>query len=416
MTNSVEQQQQSLENQLPTDEFFKQKQALLKLLTSEDLAELNAKSDNKFNIFQALKLQNNEVKHSNFLGWLLTPFESHNLMDCFLKELLKIALQNDTSLVDIILSDLTDAKVTLEKMANDGRRMDIFIESPRNKLVCVIENKVWSGEGCNQLEDYRDFILNHDNYKDYKHKIFLFLTPYKYSLCEDYKGYIRINYGDILKAINNVMKQYGCLLDDDVKIFIEHYKKMVERNIMGETDKEIIDLCRKIYRENKSAIDLIIENNDYKADVLNVMAEVIKERTDLQEITVENNGILALPDNLNNLDKLKYGKWTNDIIVYIHFINFAQGHKDACVEILVAPPKNIADNDKKAKLLAKIEEKTGLKFKGKDWNYTKSFNVLTYEDCLNYENAQEIKAHIERKIEELKNTYIDCLRTALNEL
>lgn len=416
MTNSVEQQQQSLENHLPTDDFFKQKQALLKLLTSEDLAELNAKSDNKFNIFQALKLQNNEVKHSNFLGWLLTPFESHNLMDCFLKELLKIALQNDTSLVDIILSDLTDAKVTLEKMANDGRRMDIFIESPRNKLVCVIENKVWSGEGCNQLEDYRDYILNHDNYKDYKHKIFLFLTPYKYSLCEDYKGYIRINYGDILKAINNLMKQYGCLLDDDVKIFIEHYKKMVERNIMGKTDKEIIDLCRKIYRENKSAIDLIIENNDYKADVLNVMAEVIKERTDLQEITVENNGILALPDNLNNLDKLKYGEWTNDIIVYIHFINFAQGHKDACVEILVAPPKNIADNDKKAKLLAKIEEKTGLKFKGKDWNYTKSFNVLTYEDCLNYENAQEIKAHIERKIEELKNTYIDCLRTALNEL
>ena len=416
MTNSVEQQQQSLENHLPTDEFFKQKQALLKLLTSEDLAELNAKSDNKFNIFQALKLQNNEVKHSNFLGWLLTPFESHNLMDCFLKELLKIALQNDTSLVDIILSDLTDTKVTLEKMANDGRRMDIFIESPRNKLVCVIENKVWSGEGCNQLEDYRDFILNHDKYKNYKHKIFLFLTPYKYSLCEDYKGYIRINYGDILKAINNLMKQYGCLLDDDVKIFIEHYKKMVERNIMGETDKEIIDLCRKIYRENKSAIDLIIENNDYKADVLNVMAEVIKERTDLQEITVENNGILALPDNLNNLDKLKYGEWTNDIIVYIHFINFAQGHKDACVEILVAPPKNIADKDKKAKLLAKIEEKTGLKFKGKDWNYTKSFNVLTYEDCLNYENEQEIKAHIERKMEELKNTYIDCLRTALNEL
>lgn len=416
MTNSVEQQQQSLENHLPTDEFFKQKQALLKLLTSEDLAELNAKSDNKFNIFQALKLQNNEVKHSNFLGWLLTPFESHNLMDCFLKELLKIALQNDTSLVDIILSDLTDAKVTLEKMANDGRRMDIFIESPRNKLVCVIENKVWSGEGCNQLEDYRDYILNHNKYKDYKHKIFLFLTPYKYSLCEDYKGYIRINYGDILKAINNLMKQYGCLLDDDVKIFIEHYKKMVERNIMGETDKEIIDLCRKIYRENKSAIDLIIENNDYKADVLNVMAEVIKERTDLQEITVENNGILALPDNLNNLDKLKYGEWTNDIIVYIHFINFAQGHKDACVEILVAPPKNIADKDKKAKLLAKIEEKTGLKFKGKDWNYTKSFNILTYEDCLNYENEQEIKAHIERKMEELKNTYIDCLRTALNEL
>lgn len=62
-----------------------QKQALLQLLTSDDLAELQAKSNYNFNIFQALKLQNNEVKHSNFLGWLLTPFESHHLMDSFLK-------------------------------------------------------------------------------------------------------------------------------------------------------------------------------------------------------------------------------------------------------------------------------------------------------------------------------------------
>ena len=393
-----------------------QKQALLQLLMSDDLAELHAKSKSTFNIFRALKLQNNEVKHSNFLGWLLTPFESHNLMDTFLKELLKVALKNDTNLVDIVLKDLTDAKVTLEKTANNGRRMDIFIDCPRNKLVCVIENKVWSGESCNQLEDYKNYVLNNDKYKSYEYKIFLFLTPYKYSQCEDYKGYIRINYGDILKAINNLMKQCCCLLDNDIKIFIEHYKRMVERNIMGETDKEIVDLCRKIYRENKSAIDLIIENNDYKADVLSAMADVIKSRADLQEIVVENNGILVLPNNLNNLNKLKYGEWQKDNIVYIHFINFAQGHKDACVEILVAPPKNNADNDKKAKLLAKIEEKTGLKFKGKDWNYTEPFNILTYEDCLNYENEQEIKTHIERKMEELKSKYIDGLRTALNEI
>ena len=146
------------------------------------------------------------------------------------------------------------------------------------------------------------------------------------------------------------------------------------------------------------------------------MEEIIKKRTDLQEITIESNGIIALPSNLNNLNQLKYGEWTNDNIVQIHFINFAQGHKDACVEILVAPPKNMDDNEKRKNLLKKIEEKTGLKFRGKDWNYTEPFNILTYEDCLNYENEQEIKAHIERKMEELKIKYIDALRTALNEL
>lgn len=422
MTNSVEQQQQSLENHLPTDEFFKQKQALLKLLTSEDLAELNAKSDNKFNIFQALKLQNNEVKHSNFLGWLLTPFESHNLMDCFLKELLKIALQNDTSLVDIILSDLTDAKVTLEKMANDGRRMDIFIKSPRNKLVCVIENKVWSGEGCNQLEDYRDYILNHDNYKDYKHKIFLFLTPYKYSLCEDYKGYIRINYGDILKAINNLMKQYGCLLDDDVKIFIEHYKKMVERNIMGETDKEIIDLCRKIYRENKSAIDLIVQYGNPKTCVLSILEEVLNERNDIIDIKQEKNGFLFLPSNINNKNLFSTCD-ENDSVVHLNCWGYAWDFDGLFLEVLIGSGKDkfkINSNEKKS-LIQHITTEMNKKVKDKicfireDKDYTPSrelFNLLTHEEYLNCENVEVIKEKIKTNLE--NSGYIDALRDALN--
>lgn len=40
MTNSTD--MQALENNLQTDDSFKQKQALLKLLTSEDFAELQA--------------------------------------------------------------------------------------------------------------------------------------------------------------------------------------------------------------------------------------------------------------------------------------------------------------------------------------------------------------------------------------
>ena len=49
MTNSTD--MQALENNLQTDDSFKQKQALLKLLTSEDLAELPAISNSKLNIF-----------------------------------------------------------------------------------------------------------------------------------------------------------------------------------------------------------------------------------------------------------------------------------------------------------------------------------------------------------------------------
>ena len=409
MTNSTD--MQALENNLQTDDSFKQKQALLKLLTSEDFAELPAISNSKFNIFQALKLQNNEVKHSNFLGWLLNPFESHYLMDCFFKELLKIALRNDSILVDIILKDLTDAKVTLEKMTNDGRRIDIFIDCPRNKLVCVIENKIWSGEGCNQLEDYRSYILNNDKYKDYKYKIFLFLTPYKYSPCEDYKGYIRINYGDILKAINNLMKQYGCLLEDDVKIFIEHYKRMVERNIMGETDKEIVDLCRKIYRENKEAIDLIVENSDESAEIFELFVELLKERTDVDKnIVVEGKSVKFLPKGINNTEKLAFGEFDNNMIVNLHSLYW--GKKPLYIEIAICKSN---DKEKRNSLIKHISKCFSFnKFNGNDdWSYSPTVTLIEQEELASSDGNKElIKKYMSKKLDECG--YIEKLKDALN--
>lgn len=409
MTNSTD--MQALENNLQTDDSFKQKQALLKLLTSEDFAELQAISNNKFNIFQALRLQNNEVKHSNFLGWLLNPFESHYLMDCFFKELLKIALRNDSTLVDIILKDLTDAKVTLEKMTNDGRRMDIFIDCPRNKLVCVIENKIWSGEGCNQLEDYRNYILNNDKYKDYKYKIFLFLTPYKYSPCEDYKGYIRINYGDILKAINNLMKQYGCLLEDGVKIFIEHYKRMVERNIMGEMDKEIVDLCRKIYRENKEAIDLIVENSDESAEIFELFIELLKERTDVDKnIVVEDKSVKFLPKGINNTEKLAFGEFDNNMIVNLHSLYW--GKKPLYIEIAICKSN---DKEKRNSLIKHISKCLSFnKFNGNDdWSYSPTVTLIEQEElAYSAGNKEMIKEYMSKKLDECG--YIEKLKDALN--
>lgn len=332
-------------------------------------------------------------------------------MDCFFKELLKIALRNDSTLVDIILKDLTDAKVTLEKMTNDGRRMDIFIDCPTNKLVCVIENKIWSGEGCNQLEDYRNYILNNDKYKDYKYKIFLFLTPYKYLPCEDYKGYIRINYGDILKAINNLMKQYGCLLEDDVKIFIEHYKRMVERNIMGETDKEIVDLCRKIYRENKEAIDLIVENSDESAEIFELFVELLKERTDVDKnIVVEGKSVKFLPKGINNTEKLAFGEFDNNMIVNLHSLYW--GKKPLYIEIAICKSN---DKEKRNSLIKHISKCFSFnKFNGNDdWSYSPTVTLIEQEELASSDgNKEMIKEYMSKKLDECG--YIEKLKDALN--
>lgn len=401
----------------------KQKQALLQLLMSDDLAELQAKSKHKFNIFRALKLQNNEVKHSNFLGWLLNPFESHNLMDTFLKELLKVALKNDTRLLDILLKDLTDAKIILEKKANDERRMDIFIDCPRNKLVCVIENKVWSGEGCNQLEDYRNYVLNHDIYKDYEHQIFLFLTPYKYLPCEDYKGYIRINYGDILKAINNLMKKCDCLLENDVKIFIEHYIRMVERNIMGNYDAETLELCSKIYKEYGDVIDLINKCGTPQKALCNILIEVLEQKDYVKRIHRDSDSVvLALPIEITEeqLKKLQIADWKPDnCFVNIKFSILQWNSDKVTIEILFAPVQSDHDKELKEKFKqALLSKNDNFKFgNNKDgWEWTNFDTLISLDEYMAYDNNGEVKNHISEKLDSFKEKYIDTLKEVINEI
>ena len=122
-------------------------QQLENLLLSEDLEELNNATAN-FNIFNALKLQNNEIRHSNFLAWLLSPFETHKLGDYFLKEFLKSAIRDyslnekiSVPLRDIVFYNLDDTEIKREY-----KNIDLLLISRQRKFVCIIENKIWTGE------------------------------------------------------------------------------------------------------------------------------------------------------------------------------------------------------------------------------------------------------------------------------
>jgi len=51
-----------------------------------------------FNIFVALDIKDNELKHSVFLSWLLDPSETHGLGDYFLKIFLRKPLSKPPKL------------------------------------------------------------------------------------------------------------------------------------------------------------------------------------------------------------------------------------------------------------------------------------------------------------------------------
>lgn len=78
---------------------------LERLILSDDFYNLNLKSK-YFNIFEVLQISNKELQHSNFLSWLMSPYEIHNLKDSFLKEFLIEALSQLKSTEDFDISVL----------------------------------------------------------------------------------------------------------------------------------------------------------------------------------------------------------------------------------------------------------------------------------------------------------------------
>ncbi|MDQ1317185.1 MAG: hypothetical protein QG588_836 [Candidatus Poribacteria bacterium] len=130
---------------------------------------------NRFNIFTAFKVVDNEIKHSTFLSWLMDPNESHGLGDYFLSIFLKKSVSKASSfgLKSLSVFDIDSWHFDSVEILTEWRNIDILIRDDEHKFVCVIENKIYSKEQSSQLHRYRDIIQN--EYPDYS-KLFIYLT------------------------------------------------------------------------------------------------------------------------------------------------------------------------------------------------------------------------------------------------
>ena len=249
------------------------KEKIRDLLLSNDFKRLTYKKDES-NIFKITNMADKEIVHSDMLAWLFNPYENHNLNDKILKEILMQLSKKDAEYISLLLLDYSDLEVYREYTIDNGRRIDIVMESKNNKVIFIIENKIWSGEGDNQLEDYKNYI--DEKYSDYN-RIFLFLTPEK-ERKEKYKGYIHITYSMIYSVLNCVLQENQ--IKFEISVIIRQYKEIIGRYIMGSIDKEMVDLCRKLYVEHKEALDKIMQygNTTY------YLTEVINEILDNEQI------------------------------------------------------------------------------------------------------------------------------------
>lgn len=375
------------------------------IVDNEDLEKLELKLA-QFNIFEAIGVVRQELRHSNFLAFLLNPSENHRLDDIFLKRFLKRVLLEEyeptdekytkVSPVDIDIADFTDADVRRE-----WQNIDILIHSPRNQLVCAIENKIDAGEGIDKLIKYQRTVK--EEFKDCR-AILIYLTPVGDPPSQ--KSWRIYNYSKIAEIIDRICISYKSTLGTDVYTLMTHYSTLIRRHIVS--DSEVAELCRKIYTKHKPALDLIFEHRpDLQSEIATRIHEFLNREIDSQKISVYfwGKGCIGIIPK----------KWEDKKLnLHLQFENYPQG---LIIKVLICPNEHKSIREK----IYKISQKNIPPFKRKtltpQWTTIYTKPVLSRKD---YEDAdleelmnkvQEFWRHFLKNdfvtIENIINTNID---------
>lgn len=234
--------------------------------------KLISRTSKKSNIFEILKIKNMEIRHSNFLGWLLDPEESHNLKNEFLKGFVQEGINKNKYTEITVDIDLIDS-VKIEREYKD---IDLLIES-QNVVFCI-ENKIFSNEHSDQLKKYKKIVQKEFPNKE---KVFIYLTPSGKPSQQETELYLPISYSivlDVLKHLN--IKK----IDKNAQIYILDYIATLEKDILknnelkaplsklhleyGEFIKQILEKRntaqskeREIYKKHQEFFDYFSKNN-----------------------------------------------------------------------------------------------------------------------------------------------------------
>ena len=257
----------------------------------------------KVNLFDVLRVSRTEIRHSNFLAWLLDPNANHFLGDKFLRvfftEILKMNNSSALETCKILSEDFSDFVVKREEA-----HIDILAYSRSLKIVLCIENKIDASEHDNQLQRYYNYIKSKFNeYKPYC----VFLSPDGADVSKesDKEFWLSMSYKVIDAAVATLKDSEETT--DDVRFILNQYYDILRREIMD--NEEIAKICQSIYAKHKMALDLIFENRD----------DICRQRYDLVVLLCKDAaeaGKILFNEETSNKTYIRFSSQALDTIIF----------------------------------------------------------------------------------------------------
>jgi len=312
-----------------------------------------------FNILEITGMGNQEIKHSNILGWLFDDTE-HNLeyhiLDSFLKKVIKLNSSNSLQSYLYLLNKKRDITIYREK-----DNIDLLIIDESNKIIITIENKVYAnertdGDDGGQLQKYEDIIdskykSKQEDIKNGYDKYFIFLTIDLEKPSKD--NWLSANHQMITDSIEDILNTKESTTK--TKIILESYIDLLKRNGIVE-DEKLKELCKQIWaKENyRNALNILYDNEPTN---INIISKIITERlqkiniTDIEFYATKENDILFRTANMDeNIQfNLDFDYWGVRLALYIN----TEEDKYNIYHEIIFPQKNKKNHRNKIKINTK---------------------------------------------------------------
>ena len=246
-----------------------EEEALSLLLNDPDFEELKI-SLNSPNMFEVLDVTRKEIRHSNFLAWLLNPMGSHGLNDFFLKRFLR-DLTGRSAVTDLSVLEVENTSPAEFEILREWKHIDIVVKT--TQYIVIIENKIDTKDHSKQLSRYKEAITREAPNVPI---VCVYLTPYGESPLEDHTGFLNYSYGEIADHLQAILRIHQRAMSARQQVYIEDYLNVLSRHIMK--NDHLNQLVAKLYKKHQVALDFIFDNKpDVRQDIAQSLHMLIEE-------------------------------------------------------------------------------------------------------------------------------------------
>ena len=261
--------------------------------------------DEGVDLFELLNLWWQEDIHSRLLTWLLDPNGNHGIDDYFLVNfLLHSAGQAAAGGTPTISQEriqnggwltATSQREWYTVVDGGGGWLDILVVNQTLKILCAIENKVFSPESGRQLTFYHQALKR--DYPDYtRHYVFLSPTGMSPQHPEDQAIWTPVSYHAVLELIERMITEHQGRVHVDVHTLLRQYATTLRRRIVP-VPSEVQKRAREIYIANRDGVNLVYQHKpDYYGETVEWLRGAIN-RQDSFVLGLATSGYLRFGSN-----------------------------------------------------------------------------------------------------------------------